>query len=656
MKMGCMCWGMLLAVLLTTVIAAFPVLAETENGLTNVALGAKYESSAPYVLDADKHTDNYRNKNYTELTDGKKGESTVGSEWYAYNGANSYTVTVDLGKTADSLARVAVQFGKMTDYAIHLPGKVTVSGSVDGKSFTELGEMKDSTKADTAVNHDYILDLSGDAEYRYIRIDFTSNGFFTFVSEVEVFTGYISEFSIAAGNAFIEENRIYGLREGTTVEAFGNMVNTMAGVKITDKNGNEKTEGVIGTGDVVSKRGADGSNTDYTVIIDGDLNGDGEVAARDYMMLKASVLKKYKPNALEALAADVNADGELNAKDYMAAKSHVLGRSDLYDKYEPEPVKDGRGDVTEEFEDMDTSDHIQTLTSYDMTMTRTAETTYSITCKTDAGDLLLTIYKTAWGTYNLGKWELTETGGTKQTFISGSTDWEYVYRVSSSANGGWQWSGGNHDNEQMQSLTFYNGETNEEINLSVGQSVSIKNLKVVEETKLYWGDAANGYSEDEHYADTVRTYTIVGPQIRLAVDYKYVKDAYYSTSYTCMFPINKKYGLYCAFLDGEELLSVVETFKVGQADYSGKQHDGNASDRCIMWGYDGMEKYKFDVRVLTPETSCNNFDNDMKVSFWDMNTGSNKLYFSKYNSTTPLEKVDSGSEIHTECQWTFYMD
>ena len=185
--------------------------------------------------------------------------------------------------------------------------------------------------------------------------------------------------------------------------------------------------------------------------------------------------------------------------------------------------------------------------------------------------------------------------------------------------------------------------------------MQITNLKIVEETSLYWGDAANGYSEDEHYADAVRTYTIVGPQISLAVDYKYVKDAYYyDASYTCMFPINKKYGLYCAFLDGEELLHVAETFKVGDPSYNGKFHGNAASDRCIMWGYDGMEKYKFDVRVLTPETSTNNFNNTMKVAFWDMNAGSNKLYFSKYGSTR--EKVATGTEIHTECMWTFYID
>ncbi len=653
MKIGCMTWVLLFAIVLTTVLAAFPVLAETDDGLTNVALGAKYESSAPYIIDADKYTNNYRNKDYDELTDGEKGSTVDGDEWYAFQGAQNYYITIDLGKTYDDLARIAVEFGNKEDWAIVLPAEVKASGSVDGKNFTELGMLRDSNEGNTSVYHSYVLDVSG--EYRYIRLDIKQAGFFTFVSEVEVFSGYIGTLSINKGNAYLDNGKIRGISEATTVDAFLMMLNSAKGVTVYDCNGDAKTEGGLATGDTVAKLDANGDTITYTVILDGDLDCDGIVGLRDYMMLKRSILGTYEIDALSMLAADIDLDGSMNSNDYMQLKRYVLGTFDIYKKYEPVPEKDGRGDVTEEFADMDTTDNITELASYDMTLKRTAQTTYSITCMTEAGELLLTIYKTNWGTYNLGKWELTETDGKKQTFVSGSTDWEYVYRVASSATASWVWSGGNHDNEQMRSLTFYDGTTNEEIELAVGGSKAVTSLKVVEETSLYWGDPANGYSEDEHYADTVRTYTIVGPQIRLAVDYTYVKDAYYyDASYTCMFPINKKYGLYCAFLDGEELLHVAETFKVGDASYNGAFHGNAASDRCIMWGYDGMEKYKFDVRVLTPETSTNNFNNTMKVAFWDMNTGSNKLYFSKYGSTR--EKVASGSEIHTECMWTFYID
>ena len=643
---------LLLSTLLTS-LAVFSATAAVEEGLRIVSTGCSYTSSKPYTTDADKYTDNYRNKKMNELTDGKYGVSTGGAEWYGFNGASTYEIVVDLGKTYSDLARVQVQFGKQDSWGIVLPAAVKAFGSVDGKNFTMLGTLTDTTGG-TGVNHDYAVDISG--EYRYIRIEIASAGAFAFVSEVDVLCGYLSTLSFPKGNAYVEGEYIYGIRERMTAEELLANANSRDGVKITDKNGETKTAGGLATGDVFTKYDKSGKTVlnKYTVILDGDLSMDGRVNAVDYMLAKRYVLKASSLSPVAKKAADTNRDEKVSAADYALIKSHALKKHDLYKKYEPVIEHDGRGDVTKEFEDMDTTDNIQIYTSYDMTLKRNSQTEYGVTCKYQGGTLYMTLRKTAWGTYNLGKWQYTEQGGTLHSFVSGSTDWEYVYRVGEKK-GSTQWSGGNHDNEQMTSLKFYDGDTNKEITLSVGQSVSVKNLKIVETTELYWGDAANGYSENEHYANAVRTYTVVGPQIKLAVDYEYLKDAYYGLSYTCMFAIEKKYGLYCAFMDDEDLLFVAETLKVGAADYSGKQYSGNAATRCVIWGYGGREKYKFDVRVLTPETSCNNYDNGSKVFFWDMNTNSNKLYFSKWDGRAQ-DKMTAGDTVHTECMWTFYID
>ncbi|MFR5863915.1 MAG: hypothetical protein ACLUFV_01205 [Acutalibacteraceae bacterium] len=55
----------------------------------------------------------------------------------------------------------------------------------------------------------------------------------------------------------------------------------------------------------------------------------------------------------------------------------------------------------------------------------------------------------------------------------------------------------------------------------------------MEKTQLHLGD------EDKTYCDVVRTYTVVGRQISLDVDYAFTEDTYFWLSYTCMFPINK---------------------------------------------------------------------------------------------------------------------
>ena len=57
----------------------------------------------------------------------------------------------------------------------------------------------------------------------------------------------------------------------------------------------------------------------------GDITGDGNVNAQDYMLLKRIVLNKYTPSDDQRSRCDVTGDGSVNAKDYMLLKRVVLG-------------------------------------------------------------------------------------------------------------------------------------------------------------------------------------------------------------------------------------------------------------------------------------------------------------------------------------------
>lgn len=73
----------------------------------------------------------------------------------------------------------------------------------------------------------------------------------------------------------------------------------------------------------------------YTVIIFGDVNGDGDIQANDYMMIKNSVLSKTNSNIndpllnnkVRTLSADVKQDNTIQANDYMMIKNCVLSRT-----------------------------------------------------------------------------------------------------------------------------------------------------------------------------------------------------------------------------------------------------------------------------------------------------------------------------------------
>ena len=57
----------------------------------------------------------------------------------------------------------------------------------------------------------------------------------------------------------------------------------------------------------------------------GDLDGDGEIGAVDYVMVKRSVLGTFMLGAAQNVCADVNRDGNVDAIDYVMIKRHVLG-------------------------------------------------------------------------------------------------------------------------------------------------------------------------------------------------------------------------------------------------------------------------------------------------------------------------------------------
>jgi len=63
---------------------------------------------------------------------------------------------------------------------------------------------------------------------------------------------------------------------------------------------------------------------DYTNRVKGDINGDGEIDAKDAVLCKKIILGSYKPTEDEKWAADINDDGTVSILDYIRLKRMVL--------------------------------------------------------------------------------------------------------------------------------------------------------------------------------------------------------------------------------------------------------------------------------------------------------------------------------------------
>lgn len=315
------------------------------------------------------------------------------------------------------------------------------------------------------------------------------------------------------------------------------------------------------------------------------------------------------------------------------------------------------------YEDFTNPNAPEEITSFPTTVKKESATRYSMTSETEVGKLTVTLEERPWGMFNLWSWKLVDKNGKTHVFVAGSTDWEYVFRTVT-PNGSTAFTGGNHGDEAFISLDLYNAENGEKLDLQVGESVTVNSLHVIEKSKLLWIPDNNGdsigdydnksktYTEDDVFANATRKYTFTGPQIKLNVDFEYVKDVKHYHSYQAMFPIDKKYGLWCDMIDREgKLITTIETLKVGAADYSGKEYNGNAATRVLLYGHVDP-RYQFDLRINTPTDSLGNFANTYKTCIWDMNTTTNKIYFSKYGVKSP-DMVKAGTEVHTEMIWLF---
>ncbi len=82
----------------------------------------------------------------------------------------------------------------------------------------------------------------------------------------------------------------------------------------------EEINGYIATGDILQKEGAE-----YTAIVCGDVNKDGNINSTDFMQVRRAYLARYTLDEICEKAADVNGDGNVNSTDFMQIRRHFLG-------------------------------------------------------------------------------------------------------------------------------------------------------------------------------------------------------------------------------------------------------------------------------------------------------------------------------------------
>jgi hypothetical protein len=126
----------------------------------------------------------------------------------------------------------------------------------------------------------------------------------------------------------VGEDTVSGIVEGVTVEQLLSGIKG-GSIRVVDKNGAVVFSGKAATGMVIQLMSNGKVVDEWTVVVAGDVNGDGNISVSDMLAVKAHVLNKSKLTGAAAEAADTNGDGFISITDFIQIKAHILGISSV---------------------------------------------------------------------------------------------------------------------------------------------------------------------------------------------------------------------------------------------------------------------------------------------------------------------------------------
>ncbi len=128
------------------------------------------------------------------------------------------------------------------------------------------------------------------------------------------------------GNLYTIGSAITKVEPDTTVSDFIKNLAVTNGVAYTyAADGQEKTSGIIGTGDILRIFQGGAHYAGYPIVIYGDVNGDGKISSLDLRIAQKHILGIAAINGYYLTASDSSKDGALTSLDLRITQKYILG-------------------------------------------------------------------------------------------------------------------------------------------------------------------------------------------------------------------------------------------------------------------------------------------------------------------------------------------
>ncbi len=127
----------------------------------------------------------------------------------------------------------------------------------------------------------------------------------------------------------VGSSKISNVQTGTTVSALLSGLNESEFVSVLKDNKQITGGAVVGTGTRVSIMDGNTTVASYSVIVFGDVNGDGQITITDMLAIKAHILKKSTLTGDGATAGDTSGDNAISITDFLQIKAQILGKGKI---------------------------------------------------------------------------------------------------------------------------------------------------------------------------------------------------------------------------------------------------------------------------------------------------------------------------------------
>lgn len=126
----------------------------------------------------------------------------------------------------------------------------------------------------------------------------------------------------------INNNCIHNISVGTTTERISSNLKSKGNVSVNISGRPISANENLKTGDTIEINNGKNSLS-YKIVVKGDVNGDGNIKASDYVTIKNHIMGKNILTNEYLAAADVISDGSIKASDYVKIKNYIMGTGSL---------------------------------------------------------------------------------------------------------------------------------------------------------------------------------------------------------------------------------------------------------------------------------------------------------------------------------------